>query len=263
MAPRLDANRLATRLAHVPFVRRVIVLEATGSTNDDVRRHATEGAPEGTVILAERQSAGRGRLGRTWDSPDRVGLYLSVLLRPPDPLHRIGRYPIAAAVAVCAACREVAGDRVILKWPNDVLANGGKLAGILAEMRQGPSGAELVLGVGINVNQVDLDFPAALRSSATSLRMLNGGVAVDRETVAVALVQSLAATILGTRADAWPEVAERFLRYAPDATGRRVRFAAGGEGWTSGLDLSGALRIATANGIVLVHAGDSVAFVGE
>jgi BirA family biotin operon repressor/biotin-[acetyl-CoA-carboxylase] ligase len=247
----------------VPFVRQVIVLQATGSTNDDARRLATEGAPEGTVILAERQSAGRGRLGRSWDSPDRVGIYLSVLLRPADPFDRIGRYPIAAAVAVCAACRELAGDRVVLKWPNDVLADGGKLAGILAEMRQGPTGATLVLGVGINVNQVGEDFPAALRASATSLRMLRDGIAVDRETVVAALLQSLAATITGIRADSWPEVAERFLRYAPDATGRRVRLAAGGIGLTSGLDTSGALRVVTANGIVLVHASDSVAIVGE
>lgn len=243
-------------------MRRIIVLEATGSTNDDARRLAAEGAPEGTVILAERQLAGRGRLGRIWESPDRAGLYLSMLLRPADRLDRIGRYPIAAAVAVCAACREFAGDRVVLKWPNDVLADGGKLAGILAEMRQGPSGADLVLGIGINVNQVGEDFPTPLRASATSLRMLNHGVVVDRETVAATLLQSLAVTIAGIRSDAWTEVAERFLRYAPDATGRSVRLAAGGEGTTSGLDASGALRVATANGIVLVHASDSVAIVG-
>jgi len=244
-------------------VRRIVVLEATASTNDDARRFAAEGAPEGTVIFAERQLAGRGRLGRTWDSPNRLGLYLSVLLRPADRLDRIGRYPIAAAVAVCAACREFAGDRVVLKWPNDVRAEGGKLAGILAEMRQGPSGADLVLGVGINVNQGGNDLPAALRASATSLRLLNHGVTVDRETVAAALLQSLAATIAGIRADAWPEVAERFLRYAPDATGRRVRLAAGGEGVTSGLDTSGALRVETANGIVLAHASESVTLLGE
>ncbi len=239
------------------------MLDTTDSTNDDVRRLAADGAPEGTVVLAESQSAGRGRLGRTWDSPDRAGLYLSVLLRPADPPERIGRYPIAAAVAVCEACRAFAGDRVTVKWPNDVLAEGRKLAGVLAEMRQGPSGAELVLGIGINVNQTAEDFPAALRRSAASLRMIEDGVLVDRETVASTLLEALAAALLALRADAWPEVAERFLRYAPDATGRRVRLAAGGEGLTRGLDVSGALRVATADGIVLVHASDSVAIVGE
>ena len=244
-------------------MRRIVVLESTGSTNDDARRLAAEGAPEGTVVLAERQTSGRGRLGRTWDSPHRAGLYLSVLLRPADPGHHIGRYPIAAAVAVCAACRAFAGDRVVLKWPNDVLADGRKVAGVLAELRQGPTGAELVLGVGINVNQSDPDFPPALRGSATSLLMLMDGVRVDREAVAATLLQELAAVIMEIRAAGWPEVVERFLRYAPDANGRRVRLAAGGFGTTRGLDASGALRVATASGVVLVHATDSVAVVEE
>jgi BirA family transcriptional regulator, biotin operon repressor / biotin---[acetyl-CoA-carboxylase] ligase len=215
------------------------------------------------VVLAESQSAGRGRLGRTWDSPDRAGLYLSFLLRPADPPGDIGRYPIAAAVAVAAACRAFAGDRVALKWPNDVLADGRKLSGVLTEMRQGSSGTELVIGIGINVNQSAEDFPAALRSSATSLRALRDGLEVDPEAVAATLLEALAATLTRLRADGWREVAERFLRYAPDAEGRRVRLAAGGFGITRGLDLSGALRVATASGIVLVHGTDSVAIVGE
>ena len=244
-------------------MRRIVVLETTGSTNDDARRLAAEGAPEGTVVLAESQTAGRGRLGRSWDSPERAGLYLSVLLRPADPPDRIGRYPIAAAVAVCTTCRAFAGEHVVLNWPNDVLADAKKLAGVLAEMRQGPLGAELVLGIGINVNQTEEAFPSILRGSATSLRMLGGGVAVDREAVAATLLEALAATLSGLRADDWPEVAERFLRYAPDGEGRRVRLAAGGEGLTRGLDVSGALRVATVDGIVLVHGTDSVAIIGE
>ena len=239
-------------------MRRIVVLESTGSTNDDARRLATEGAPEGTVIVADRQMAGRGRLGRTWDSPDRAGLYLSVLLRPAEPQERIGRYPIAAAVAVCEACREIAGDLVVVKWPNDVLSGRRKLAGILAEVRQGSTGADLVLGIGINVNQAAEDFTAALRTTATSLRILLRGSTTDREAVAEALLRSLAAAIDGIRSGGWEEVAGRFLRYAPDAAGRRVRLTAGGEGLTAGLDPSGALRVATANGIVLAHASESL-----
>jgi BirA family biotin operon repressor/biotin-[acetyl-CoA-carboxylase] ligase len=130
-------------------------------------------------------------------------------------------------------------------------------------MRQGPAGPELVLGIGINVDQGADDFPLGLRAWATSLRVLGDGVAVEREAVAVALLEALALALEGLRRGAWPEVAERFLRYAPDAEGRRVRLAAGGEGLTRGLDVSGALRVATANGIVLVHGTDSVAIVGE
>jgi BirA family biotin operon repressor/biotin-[acetyl-CoA-carboxylase] ligase len=257
--PRLDPNHLAERLTHVAFVQRIVVLETTRSTNDDARRLASGGAREGTVVLAEGQTAGRGRLGRSWDSPNRTGLYLSILLRPTDPINRLGRYAIAAAVAVGSACRTFAGDRVLLKWPNDVLVDRGKVAGVLAEMRQGPSGAELVLGVGVNVNQLALDFPAELRNSATSLRIARGGAQLDRTIVAATLLEGLATTITQIRGDGWREVADQFLRYAPHATGRRVRLAAGGRGLTDGLDATGALRVATANGIVLVHASESVA----
>ncbi len=240
-------------------MRRIVVLGTTGSTNDDARRLAAEGAPEGTVVLAEHQASGRGRLGRTWDSPAGAGLYLSVLLRPTEPASCIGRYPIAAAVAVCTACRAFAGDCAVLKWPNDVLAHTAKLAGILSELRHGASGAELVVGIGVNANQSREDFEPSLRATATSLRLLRGGVSVEREAVAVALLQALFSTITLLRTDGWTEVAEQFLRYAPEATGSRVRLAAGGEGRTDGLDASGAMRVATANGIVLVHAGESVA----
>jgi BirA family biotin operon repressor/biotin-[acetyl-CoA-carboxylase] ligase len=255
-------KRLVGRLAHVELVREVIVHDVTGSTNDDARALAARGAPEGTVVLADSQTSGRGRLGRTWVSPDRAGLYLSVLLRPSEPPALVGRYAIAAAVAVCASCRELTDDRVILKWPNDALAEGRKLAGILSELRQGPQGAELILGFGVNVHQAAEDFPQELRETATSLRRL-GGFPLDRESVAVALLTSLTVEIARIRSERWPEVAERFMRYAPDAMGRRVRLAAGGEGITSGLDGSGALRIATERGIVLTHAGESVTLVEE
>jgi BirA family biotin operon repressor/biotin-[acetyl-CoA-carboxylase] ligase len=248
-------------LTHVELVRRIVVHESTASTNDDARRLAKDGAPEGTVVVAERQTAGRGRLGRTWDSPHHMGLYVSVLLRPVEPPALFGRYAIAGAVSACATCRDVADDRVTLKWPNDVLAEGAKLAGILAEIRQGPSGAELVLGFGININQAREDFPAALRENATSLRMLRGGASLDRESVATALLASLSRAIGRIRGEAWSDVAEQFLRYAPSATGRRVRLAGGGEGSTSGLDDSGALRVTTAGGVVLAHASESVTLI--
>ncbi len=259
----LDADRLAARLSRSEFVRRIVVHKSTGSTSDDARRLAAEGAPEGTVVLAERQTEGRGRLGRAWSSPDRGGLYVSVLLRPTDPPDRLGRYSIAAAVAVCEACREFVGERAVLKWPNDVLAEGRKLAGILAELRRGRSGTDLVLGIGINVHQLPVDFPDGLRAAAISLRMLLGNDSAAREPVAAALLASLGTAIADLRAGAWPRVAERFLRYAPDATGRTVRLVAGGEGSTDGLDASGALRVLTVNGVVLVHASDSLANLGE
>lgn len=244
-------------------MRRVVVLDETGSTNDDLRKLAAEGAPEGTVVLAERQSAGRGRLGRSWDSPSGLGLYLSVLLRPRQRPERIGRYAIAAAVATCAACRELAGAGVVVKWPNDLLAGGRKLAGILAELRQGPPQPDLVVGIGLNVNHSAGDFPDALAASATSLRLVRSGRPLAREDAAHRLLTSLGATIATLRAGGWDEVVEQFLRYAPDAVGRRVRLASGGTGTTCGLDASGALAVETADGIVLAHASESVTPVEE
>ena len=244
-------------------MRRIVVLEATGSTNDDVRSLATGGAPEGTVVLAGRQWAGRGRLGRSWESPDGLGLYLSVLLRPQEPPEHQGRYAIAAAVAVCEACREFADDRIVLKWPNDVLADHRKLAGILAETRQGAQGTELVLGVGVNVGHQRADLPESLADAAVSLRILRHGVVVGRDEVASAVLRSIGDTVARLRSGRWREVSERFLRYAPDATGRRVRLRSGQEGITSGLDDSGALKVGTADGIVLAYASESVSPVEE
>ena len=244
-------------------MRHIVVLDTTGSTNDDARRLAAEGAPEGTVVVAERQTAGRGRLGRAWESPKRLGLYLSVVLRPTDPPERLGRYAIAAAVGVCAACRELAGDAVVLKWPNDLLAGGRKLGGILSELRQGKSGTDLVVGIGLNVDHAAEDFPESLEGRATSLAIVRNGAPIGREDAAVAVLRSFGDFLARLRAGAWPEVAERFLRYAPHATGRRVRLASGEVGVTSGLDESGALRVDTAGGRMLAHASESVTLIEE
>ncbi len=252
--------RCEARLAAVEFVTRVVALPVTTSTNDDLRRLAAQGAPEGTVVVAERQTAGRGRLGREWHSPPGAGLYLSILLRPREPIEELGRYAVTAAVALCEACRALAGDRVQIKWPNDVLGEGRKLAGILSELRTGGAlGAEMVVGIGVNVNGLAEDFPEEIRSTATSLRLLRGGEPFRREDVAAELVRRLAGGVALLRAGRWDELAARFLSYSPSATGRRVRLAAGDLGITRGLHATGALRVETDRGIVLVHSGESVA----
>jgi BirA family biotin operon repressor/biotin-[acetyl-CoA-carboxylase] ligase len=137
-----------------------------GSTSDRLKDLARAGAPAWTVVVGERQTGGRGREGRTWQSP-KGGLYLSVLLRPES--ERVSLVPLAAGVAVAEAVLEF-GVRAELKWPNDVLVSGRKLAGILAEASSSGSGVEWVaLGIGVNV-AVELDaLPEALRQSATSL----------------------------------------------------------------------------------------------
>jgi BirA family biotin operon repressor/biotin-[acetyl-CoA-carboxylase] ligase len=136
------------------------------STSDRLKALARGGAPEWTVVLADEQSGGRGREGRTWVSPS-GGLYVSVLLRP--RFEKVGLLPLAAGVAVAEAAGEI-GVATELKWPNDVLASGGKLAGVLSEAVSGPAGVEwVVLGIGVNVALDAAGVPEEYRESVTSL----------------------------------------------------------------------------------------------
>lgn len=253
---------LAAALAAIPLVRRVVLHDATDSTNDDARRLAQEGAPDGTVVVARSQRAGRGRLGRSWHSPAGTGLYLSILLRPAGPLDRVGRYALVAAVATVEACRAMGAAGARIKWPNDVIVDGRKLAGILAELRSGAEAAELVLGFGINVRPPGGGFPAELATTATSLAAAPGA-GVDLAGAAVTLVRALDLWIGRLRAGAWDEVRSAFVRYAPGVEGSAVTLHGGVTGVTSGLDDSGALRVATAEGVLLVHGGESVAAWGS
>ncbi|HJQ73849.1 MAG TPA: biotin--[acetyl-CoA-carboxylase] ligase [Gaiellaceae bacterium] len=239
------------------LVRRVVRLDATGSTNDDARRLAQEGAPEGTVVIARSQSAGRGRLGRSWHSPYGSGLYLSIVLRPQEPLEQVGRYALVAALAALEACHASGATGARVKWPNDILVDGRKVAGILAELRAGGGGAELVLGFGLNVGTPPEGYPAEL-AAVTSLSAAAGRT-VDVDETAPALLESLDRWIGHLRRGGWEEVREAFVRYAPGVEGARVTLRGGVAGITRGLDATGALLVETAQGDVPVHAGESLA----
>ena len=241
----------------VPLVRRVVVLETTGSTNDDARRLAQEGAPEGTVVLARSQTAGRGRLGRSWHSPEGSGLYLSILLRPVEPLDRIGRYSIVLALAALSACRAAGAEAARIKWPNDVLVERRKVAGVLAELRSGIGGAELVAGFGINLGPPAGGYPAELAGRATSLADASGR-APSFEQTAEGLLRALDHWVACLRGGGWDEVRDAFVRYAPSVQGANVTLRGGAAGTTRGLDDAGALLVATASGLVSVHGGESL-----
>ena len=143
---------------------------ALGSTNDRLKSRAREGSPEWTVVMADRQTAGRGRQGHSWTSPP-GNLFLSVLLRPRFP--SVTLIPLAGGLAVAEALPELPAR---LKWPNDVLVNGRKLAGLLAESQSGAAGVEWVaLGIGVNLALRAEDLPPALRPTATSWHMETGG----------------------------------------------------------------------------------------
>jgi len=158
--------------------RTVEVTPVTGSTNADLLDRASRGAPEGTVLAAESQSAGRGRLGRAWVAPSRASLTFSLLLRPEQvPPARRGWLPLLAGVALAGAVQTVTAVPVTLKWPNDLLCGPAKLAGILAEA----AGDAVVIGIGLNVSTepAELPPPGPGALPATSLRILT---AADRAT---------------------------------------------------------------------------------
>lgn len=152
--------------------REVLWLEETDSTNLVCRRMAAEGAPEGLAVLARKQTAGRGRRGRNFQSTEDLGMYLSILLRPTRGLEELSNMTAWVAVAVCDGVERSCGVRPEIKWINDIILNGKKLGGILTELglEQGKMD-HLVVGIGINVNHAPEDFDPELRAMATSLSM--------------------------------------------------------------------------------------------
>lgn len=165
---------------------------ATDSTNTRLKELARKGAPHGTVVLAGQQSAGRGRLGRSFHSPQGLGIYLSVLLRPPYPPQQLMHLTCAAAVAMCDAVEQVTGVRPGVKWINDLVLGRRKLGGILTELSVDPKTGltdYAILGIGINCRHRSEDFPPELQSIATSL--LIEGMDIDPALLAAAMTEHL------------------------------------------------------------------------
>ena len=176
-------RRIADAVVGGGLWREVRVVDVTRSTNADLAAAAQDGAPEGLVLLAERQERGRGRLDRTWESPARAGVLLSVLLRPSVPAHSLPLLPLLVGVAAVEAVRAVADLDARLKWPNDVLVGGRKLGGILVERSDGA----VVAGLGLNVSTRADELPV---ETATSVA-IEGGRA-DREPIVKELLRALA-----------------------------------------------------------------------
>src|SRR3954463_4545898 len=159
----------------------------TDSTNERGKELAIAGAPHGTLVTADEQTAGRGRQGRQWVAPPGRALLMSLVLR--ELSERDALLPLAAAVAVCEACEQVSGVAAAIKWPNDVWINRRKVAGILIEGR--PQEGWAVLGLGLNVGTEAAEFPEELREIATSLVAEAGGAPPEREAVLASLLASL------------------------------------------------------------------------
>ncbi len=160
---------------------KIYSLDQVDSTNTYAMRLAAEGEPEGSVVVAEYQTAGRGRLGRKWVSPRGVNLCMSVILRPDSPPREMPLITLGAGVALARAVAGLYGLDAKLKWPNDLMIGGRKAAGILTEMSAGSDTVRyVVLGVGVNVNTARYHFPEEIRDSSTSI-MLELGREVDRQ----------------------------------------------------------------------------------
>lgn len=204
-------------------------LRATTSTNDRARELAAAGAPHGALVTAAAQSAGRGRQGRTWTAPPGAALLMSVVIRDARPL-----LPLQGAVAVAEAC----GGEARIKWPNDVLIDGRKVSGILAEGR--PYEGWAVLGIGVNVAVRQEDFPEDLRDRAGTL----GRARADVETFLATLLAALDRVL---RADT-PTILEAW-RMRDALAGREITWA-GGTGVASGIDDAGRLLVQRPDGTV-------------
>ncbi len=242
-------NGFAEAAALMPDPFRILWKEEVGSTNDELRKLAENGLGEGLVLIAENQTAGRGRRGAEWFSPAGEGLAFSILLRPEAPKQFWSRLSLVAGLAVAEAVEKFI-PLAEIKWPNDVLVKGRKIAGILVE-----AGKDFVIvGIGININSVD--FPSEL--AATSLALEKGGN-VERAEVLLEVVRRL--SILSGRIDKGFESTMVGVRQRCRLTGKRVQFTCLGGvkiGLVKGLGAGGELLVEIAGNLETIVQADEV-----
>lgn len=234
--------------------RELRLVDSTGSTNADLVDAAVAGEPGGLVLVAEEQTAGRGRLGRTWSAPARSGLMFSVLLRPQASPATLGWLPLLVGLAAAEAVGRVAELDVRLKWPNDLLVGDRKLAGVLAER----VGTAVVVGVGLNVSSTSAELPTP---TATSLA-IEAAACTDRDPLLRAVLRRLAERYASWDGPGGDPALPDDYRAGCATIGREVRAELPDgqfvEGVAAGVDDDGRLVIATSTGATRVGAADVV-----
>jgi len=229
------------------------------STQRVAAEFARNGASQGTVIIAERQSAGRGRLSRTWHSPGGVNLYMTVILRPRMPLAEVSQLSLVAGVAVAQALETIAPGLVALKWPNDIWLRQRKAGGIIAEAVTDAAHGLLcvLLGIGLNLNLGSKDIPPELSGKATSV-LIATGRKCDRVQLAASLFNLLDLRFKEAEAGGFSAVRKVYERYFA-LSGRKVTVSDGRMATTGivrGIDADGALILETGNGLNRILTGD-------
>jgi BirA family biotin operon repressor/biotin-[acetyl-CoA-carboxylase] ligase len=253
----LRQNELARGLKTKFIGRDIRLFPEVVSTNTLAMEAASQGAPEGTVIIAETQTGGKGRLGRTWISP-RGNLYLSVILRPQIPTHKAPLITLVGAVAVASAIRKCCSVPAAIKWPNDILISGRKVAGLLTEMSAEPDRIRhIALGTGIDVNMELQELPLDIRMHATTLANETNAT-VDRKLLLQQILRDLEhwyGIFLTSEAEVLKEWEQLNM-----TIGQRVTVSGMGEvfeGLAQGIDQEGRLKVALDDGdIRIVAAGD-------
>lgn len=226
------------RIRNLRPQQQIHYLPSVGSTMTEAARLLGEGAPHGTLVIAEEQTAGMGRLGRSWISEPETGLYLSVLLRLPLSPANLPIASLVLGLATAEAIHKATHVACDLRWPNDVLVGERKAAGILTHLVE----SFIISGIGINVNQTS--FPAGLRTPATSLRMESNGRAQSREELLLALLECLDGFCSTLQIKGPSSILRAFISSSSYAINRRVVVEEGGiKGVTAGLDENGFLLL--------------------
>ena len=238
--------------------KNLLVFNRVGSTNEFLKRLARRQAEVGTTVVADEQTAGRGRLGRRWHSPPGKGLWFSFLLRPQMEMEKVGLLSLAVAAVIADTVSQACGLECTVKWPNDVLIAGKKVCGILCETQLSPAALENVIaGVGLNVNQSYDDLSPDWRARATSL-LLASGTKWDRQTLFVKLLKALEQELFLALEQNLPRLVERWCNRCP-ALGQTVTVIpaptashqndeAGATGTFSGIGENGELMLRMAAG---------------
>jgi len=247
----LHADDLASRLGKTKIIGRDIrVFRETTSTNDVIEKLARDGVKEGAVVFAEAQTKGRGRLGRKWISPAKKGLWFSVLLRPDLRPQEATQLTVASAAALRRAIESNTGLKAEIKWPNDILIRGKKVAGILTELHAEVDRVKhVILGMGVDVNLSPGDFPPEVRKLATSLKA-ELGKPVSRPELAVAILRELDRDYARVCSGRFAAVAEEWEKHCA-TLGRRVAIRMGARqirGRAESLSEDGALLLRTDHG---------------